>query len=64
MSYFRNCQTSTATPAQPFQLPTTHGLRGVFDKGDRIAVTGYYAGVDPDFAAPRLVIVLQKAERQ
>jgi hypothetical protein len=35
-----------------------------FNKDETIAVTGYYEGIDPNFAAPRLIIAAQHVERQ
>jgi hypothetical protein len=35
-----------------------------FDKGDTVAVTGYYEGIDPNCAAARLIIAVQHVERQ
>lgn len=44
--------------------PKSSRLTLEMNKGETVVVTGYYAGVDPDFAAPRLIIIAQKIERR
>jgi hypothetical protein len=42
--------------------PPSSRLTLEVNNGETTAVTGYYAGVDPRFAAPRLVIIAQRIE--